>query len=154
MTFENDPLHLLRQQPPVEPPAGLLEELRRQIPAEIQPPALRPGNRNVAPFRGPLPPRGWLAAASVIVAASAREAASLLDGADVVVTDYAMPGETGLWLLERVRERRYPIPVIVVTGYADLYAKELRTAPFARVLGKPIDPWQLCETVAAVLRGG
>ena len=92
--------------------------------------------------------------ASVIVAASAREAASLLDGADVVVTDYAMPGETGLWLLERVRERRYPIPVIVVTGYADLYAKELRTAPFARVLGKPIDPWQLCETVAAVLRGG
>jgi CheY-like chemotaxis protein len=94
------------------------------------------------------------AGASVIVAASAREAASLLDGADVVVTDYAMPGETGLWLLERVRERRYPIPVIVVTGYADLYAKELRTAPFARVLGKPIDPWQLCETVAAVLRGG
>ena len=92
--------------------------------------------------------------ASVIAAASAREAASLLDGADVVVTDYAMPGETGLWLLERVRERRYPIPVIVVTGYADLYAKELRTAPFARVLGKPIDPWQLCETVAAVLRGG
>jgi len=94
------------------------------------------------------------AGASVIVAASAREAASLLDGADVVVTDYAMPGETGLWLLERVRERRCPIPVIVVTGYADLYAKELRTAPFARVLGKPIDPWQLCETVAAVLRGG
>ena len=94
------------------------------------------------------------AGASVIMAASAREAASLLDGADVVVTDYAMPGETGLWLLERVRERRYPIPVIVVTGYADLYAKELRTAPFARVLGKPIDPWQLCETVAAVLRGG
>jgi CheY-like chemotaxis protein len=94
------------------------------------------------------------AGASVIVAASAREAASLLDGADIVVTDYAMPGETGLWLLERVRERRYPIPVIVVTGYADLYAKELRTAPFARVLGKPIDPWQLCETVAAVLRGG
>jgi CheY-like chemotaxis protein len=94
------------------------------------------------------------AGASVIVAASAREAASLLDGADVVVTDYAMPGETGLWLLERVRERRYPIPVIVVTGYADLYAKELRTAPFARVLGKPIDPWQLCETVAAVLRRG
>jgi len=94
------------------------------------------------------------AGASVTVAASAREAASLLDGADVVVTDYAMPGETGLWLLERVRERRYPIPVIVVTGYADLYAKELRTAPFARVLGKPIDPWQLCETVAAVLRRG
>ena len=85
------------------------------------------------------------AGASVIVAASAREAASLLDGADVVVTDYAMPGETGLWLLERVRERRYPIPVIVVTGYADLYAKELRTAPFARVLGKPIDPTILLE---------
>ena len=40
-----------------------------------------------------------------------------------------MPGDTGLWLLERVRERGYPVPIIVVTGYADLRADELRKVP-------------------------
>ena len=40
-----------------------------------------------------------------------------------------MPGDTGLWLLEQVRERGYPAPIIVVTGYTDLRAGELRKAP-------------------------
>ena len=40
-------------------------------------------------------------------------------------------------------ERARPVPVILVTGYADLYAKQLATAPFAQVLRKPVDPWQI-----------
>jgi CheY-like chemotaxis protein len=88
-----------------------------------------------------------LAGAVVSLATSAREALGYLDRVAVIVTDYAMPGETGLWLLERAR----PVPVILVTGYADLYAKQLATAPFARVLRKPVDPLQLCTVVAAVL---
>lgn len=63
-----------------------------------------------------------------------------------------MPGETGLWLLERVRERARPVPVIFVTGYVDLYAKQLAPTPFAPVLRKPIDPWHLCSVVGAMLR--
>ncbi len=47
-----------------EPPAGLLEELRRQIPAEIQAPA-PPGGGHLLVFRRPLPRRLWLAAASL-----------------------------------------------------------------------------------------
>ena len=93
------------------------------------------------------------AGAAVTTAASAREALGHVDSAELIVTDYAMPGETGLWLLERVREQARPVPVIVVTGYADLYAKELARAPFARVLRKPIDPWELCAVVKAVLHG-
>jgi CheY-like chemotaxis protein len=92
------------------------------------------------------------AGASVVAAFSAREALGALGSVDVVVTDYSMPGETGLWLLERIREQPRPIPVLVVTGYADRYARELRQAPFARVLRKPLDPWQLCDVIAAVLR--
>jgi CheY-like chemotaxis protein len=92
-----------------------------------------------------------LAGAVVSLAASAREALGYLDRVSVILTDYAMPGETGLWLLERVLERARPVPVILVTGYADLYAKQLATAPFARVLRKPVDPWQLCTVIAAVL---
>jgi CheY-like chemotaxis protein len=92
-----------------------------------------------------------LAGAVVRLAASAREALGDLDRVAVIVTDYAMPGETGLWLLERVLERAKPVPVMLVTGYADLYSKQLATAPFARVLRKPVDPLQLCTVVAAVL---
>ena len=89
---------------------------------------------------------------SVHTASSARDALGAVDDVDIVVTDYSMPGETGAWLLERVRERPRPIPVIALTGYADLYAEELRNASFARVLQKPVDPWRLSDTIAAVLR--
>jgi DNA-binding NtrC family response regulator len=92
------------------------------------------------------------AGATVIPAASARAALTHLDAVELIVTDYFMPGETGLWLLERVGERDRTVPVIVVTGYADDYADQLARAPFARVLRKPIDPGHLCETIAAVLR--
>jgi CheY-like chemotaxis protein len=61
----------------------------------------------------------------------AREALTWVDDADVVVTDYAMPGDSGLWLLARVRERPRPVPVIVLTGYDDVYVRELAEAPFA-----------------------
>jgi CheY-like chemotaxis protein len=80
----------------------------------------------------------------------AREAIAALDHVDVVITDYAMPGDTGLWLLERARERLRPVPVIVLTGYAELNAAELAAAPFARVLRKPVDPWRLCRVVRDV----
>jgi two-component system nitrogen regulation response regulator GlnG len=39
---------------------------------------------------------------------------------DVLLTDIRMPGESGLELLRRVRERRPGLPVIVMTGYSDL----------------------------------
>jgi CheY-like chemotaxis protein len=92
------------------------------------------------------------AGAIVQLASSAREALLLLEAVDVVVTDYSMPGETGAWLLERVREVPRPVPVIVLTGYADVYARELSLAPFARVLRKPIDPGALCDAVGEVSR--
>ena len=92
------------------------------------------------------------AGARVRLAQSAREAVIALEDIDVVVTDYSMPGDTGLWLLERVRERARPVPVIVVTGYADLHVRELAAAPFARVLRKPVDPWELCDLIREVAR--
>jgi hypothetical protein len=45
------------------------------------------------------------------------------------------------------------VPAIVLTGYADMHVIELATAPFARVLRKPVDPWKLCRDVRDVVRG-
>ena len=92
------------------------------------------------------------AGARAITASSARDAVESVADADVVVTDYSMPGHTGLWLLEQVRERTPDVPVIMLTGYADYLGKQLTQAPFARVLRKPIDPWQVCDTIAGVVR--
>ena len=39
---------------------------------------------------------------------------------DVVITDIRMPGTTGLELLEKVKETRPNIPVIVMTAHSDL----------------------------------
>lgn len=92
--------------------------------------------------------------ATVTGVASARDALRALDErpVDVVITDYAMPEHTGLWLLERILERPEPVPVIVLTGYMDTDVARLRRSPFARVLRKPIDTEGLCEAVTATLR--
>ena len=58
-----------------------------------------------------------------------------------------------MWLLARIRERPAPIPVLLMTGLADINARELETAGFARILKKPVDPFRLCDEVRAVVRG-
>ncbi len=60
---------------------------------------------------------------AVTAARSGPEALAMLkDGPapDLVITDHAMPGMTGLQLLERVRAERPSLPVILATGYAEL----------------------------------
>jgi CheY-like chemotaxis protein len=39
---------------------------------------------------------------------------------DIVVTDQAMPGMTGIELAMRIRELRPKLPIILATGYAEL----------------------------------
>jgi CheY-like chemotaxis protein len=90
--------------------------------------------------------------ALVVTSRSADEALVHLGEVDVVVTDIAMPGHDGFWLLHEVRRRERPVPVIAVSGYSDLQERALREAAFAMVLRKPIDPWVLCREVAAAVR--
>jgi CheY-like chemotaxis protein len=90
--------------------------------------------------------------ALVVASPSADEAVAHLGEVDVVVTDIAMPGHDGFWLLREVQRSHGSTPVIAVSGHADLQVKALREAAFAKVLRKPIDPWVLCSEVAAALR--
>ena len=53
---------------------------------------------------------------------SAGEAMAALDAdpPQVVVSDIRMPGDSGLTLLERLKEREPGVPVIIMTAYSDL----------------------------------
>ncbi len=60
---------------------------------------------------------------TVIPARSGPEALSVLGQGvepDIVITDHAMPGMTGLQLVERIRTASLDLPVILATGYAEL----------------------------------
>ncbi len=77
----------------------------------------------------------------VFEVSSAREALEVLatHTIDVVVTDYDMPGEDGLWLLEEV-ERRYPAIARLLTSGGqppDLDAR-LESGLVQRFLPKPL----------------
>jgi CheY-like chemotaxis protein len=91
--------------------------------------------------------------AAVTAVVTAREALAVVGEADIIVTDYKLPEEDGLWLLENVNKQPRPVPVLLVSGFSQQQVPRLADAPFARQLLKPIDPWQLGRIIGDVLRG-
>jgi CheY-like chemotaxis protein len=85
----------------------------------------------------------------VIDASSASRALEIVDAdraIDLVITDQVMPGTTGLELAEAIGTRRSGLPVILVTGYAEL---PLGTNPLIPRLAKPFAQHDLAEVVRA-----
>jgi PAS domain S-box-containing protein len=74
---------------------------------------------------------------------------------DLVVTDYTMPGLTGLDVARAVRQARPDIPVLLCTGYAeDFNRTQAEAAGIAGFLHKPTGLAQFSQAVAAALRAG
>jgi len=90
-----------------------------------------------------------LSGALVLTAPTALEALSQVVMCDVVVTDLAMSGRDGRWLVDQVKTSARPVPVIALTGYEPDY--DLANAPFARVLMKPVQPEALAAEILRVL---
>ena len=90
-----------------------------------------------------------VASAIVLPASTALEALPQIVMCDVVVTDLAMSGRDGRWLVDQVRTSARPIPVIAATGYDEDY--DLSRAGFARVLTKPINSELLTDAILHVL---
>lgn len=92
--------------------------------------------------------------ASVATAATAGEALAALAArpCDLVVSDLAMPEQSGFWLVAKIRQL-FPhrhVPVIAVTGHPFPVEGVLR-AGFDRVMQKPPEPDALCAAVASLL---
>ena len=93
----------------------------------------------------------------VTVASSAREALRTLAHIrpDVIVSDIAMPGEDGYWLIRQVRSLAYTsdIPAIAVTVYASPADRQRAfDEGFQAHLPKPVDPWELCQAIVVLTR--
>ncbi len=85
----------------------------------------------------------------VFTAANAQEGFKLLeehaDEIGLLMTDQRMPGEKGVWLLERARQFRPRILRILVTAFADMDAPiaAVNSGAIYKYVSKPWDPPQL-----------
>jgi CheY-like chemotaxis protein len=74
----------------------------------------------------------------------------------VIVSDIAMTGEDGYWLIGQLRqlppEMLPPVPVIAATAYGREHSRtRVLAAGFTDHLQKPVDPEDLCRVVAKVV---
>jgi PAS domain S-box-containing protein len=87
----------------------------------------------------------------VIEANSGKRALEIIDGGqaiDLMMTDQAMPGMTGIQLAEIVRSKRPHLPVLLATGYTDLPTSKLANLPR---LSKPYQQSQLQAEIEKLL---
>ena len=94
--------------------------------------------------------------ASVVVAASAREAVAVLESQpiDVVMSDINMPSEDGYWLIDIIRHSDQQavrnVPAVAVTAAAGPEARERALGMgFDEFVGKPVDLALLLEKIDA-----
>jgi CheY-like chemotaxis protein len=100
--------------------------------------------------------------AATSVAGTARAALQLAQETrpDVIVSDIAMAGEDGYWLVNEIRRHADTtinrVPVVAATAYGREHSRvRALAAGFMDHLRKPVDPELLCLTVArAAGRGG
>jgi PAS domain S-box-containing protein len=76
---------------------------------------------------------------------------------DVLVSDIAMPGEDGYWLIEQVRalspDRGGAVPAVALTAYVRMEDRlRVLAAGFEQYLPKPVEPTELRAIVASVAR--
>ena len=88
---------------------------------------------------------------SVILANSGKRALEILETGqpiEILVTDHAMPGMTGAELAKHALAKRPGLPVLLVTGFADLPAGVLAHMPR---LSKPFQQAQLQDAIDTLL---
>lgn len=97
--------------------------------------------------------------ARVICAGSARDGLQTFrrEHPQAIVSDIAMPGEDGYWMIGEVRGQlgvpADKVPAVAVTAFSGQHPRAAALAAgFQAHLAKPIDPDELCRTVAQLVR--
>lgn len=76
------------------------------------------------------------------------------DGADVVLLDIAMPGQSGVDLLLAIKARAPAVPVLMLSSYPEEhYATTLLRQGAAGYLGKDTDPDEIVRAIRLVAGG-
>jgi len=94
--------------------------------------------------------------ATVTTSTTAPDALALVRAGrpDVVLSDIAMVGHDGYWLvgeIRRLHDREISrIPVVATTAYGEHTRARTVAAGFTDLLPKPVDPETLCLTIAKV----
>lgn len=70
---------------------------------------------------------------------------------DCVIADVRLPGLTGLELRNRLRCRKAPTPVVLITGDGDPLARDIGTGVGTPLLTKPFDADVLTEAIASAM---
>src|SRR3974377_177556 len=89
----------------------------------------------------------------ILTAPSAQEGLKVLeqhkDDIGLLMTDQRMPGEKGVWLLEKARQLRPRIIRVLATAYSDMGAAiaAVNTGAVYKYVTKPWDPPQLENTL-------
>lgn len=89
----------------------------------------------------------------ILTATNAQDGLKLLeqhkDGIGLLMTDQRMPGEKGVWLLERARQLNPHIIRVLATAYSDYEAAiaAVNTGAIYKFVSKPWDPPQLEQTL-------
>jgi two-component system cell cycle sensor histidine kinase/response regulator CckA len=128
-----------RAQPPIDPPAGAPVLL-----VEDEAPLLKLAERALR-----------RAGFDVMSAASAEDALDLLDQGGprpiALVSDVVMPGMDGLALAARLRERDPELPVLLVSGYAEVALGRDLAAERLKLLPKPYGLADLVAELRSIL---
>jgi DNA-binding NarL/FixJ family response regulator len=89
--------------------------------------------------------------------AEAHDTASLLDEAltrewDIIISDLAMPGGGGLFALEKIKQAKPAIPVLIISTYPEeQYAQRVVLAGAAAFLNKDNTDTDLIKIVRSIL---
>ena len=71
---------------------------------------------------------------------------------DLVLTDFQMPGMTGLDLAEKLRAAHPTIPILIASGFTGQFTHErMQALGIFRLLNKPLSMSELAEAIAAAL---
>ncbi len=88
----------------------------------------------------------------VVKAASAEEALPLIDRADLILSDFRLPGMSGLEMLQLIRRQNTQVPVIVMTAFGTIEnAVEAMKAGAVDFLLKPFELDHLTAVVNKAL---